>query len=158
MSQPIMYVDTSEVRPGRLEELKAAMNDLARFVQANEPHLLAYNVYFTGDGTRMRIERRAGGDYRAAVRLGLSDDEWEQPSLCAGWPHSGRAADSRGLRLHATDTDWSAGAGGRTAGTDPNASAAIDRAHHDRAATPVRAGVQTIIERSGIPRAEADQS
>jgi hypothetical protein len=51
MSQPIVYVDTSEVRPGRLEGLKAAMNDLARFVQANEPHLLAYNVYFTGDGT-----------------------------------------------------------------------------------------------------------
>jgi hypothetical protein len=94
----------------------------------------------------------------ARLLEGLSDDEWEQPSLCAGWPHSGRAADSRGLRLHATDTDWSAGAGGRTAGTDPNASAAIDRAHHDRAATPVRAGVQTIIERSGIPRAEADQS
>jgi hypothetical protein len=61
MSQPIAYVDTSEVRPGRLEELKAAMNDLARFVQANEPHLLVYNVYFTGDGTRMRIEKRAGG-------------------------------------------------------------------------------------------------
>ena len=92
----------------------------------------------------------------ARLLEGLSDDEWEQPSLCAGWPHSGRAADSHGLRLHATDTDWSAG--GRTAGTDPNASAAIDRAHHDRAATPVRAGVQTIIERSGVPRAEADQS
>ena len=42
MSQPIVYVDTSEVRPGRLEELKAAMNDLARFVQANEPQLIAY--------------------------------------------------------------------------------------------------------------------
>jgi hypothetical protein len=32
------------------------------------------------------------------------DDEWEQPSLCAGWPHSGHTVDSRGLRLHATDT------------------------------------------------------
>ena len=51
MSQPIVYVDTSEVRPGRLEELKDAMNDLARFVQANEPQLFAYNVYFTDDGT-----------------------------------------------------------------------------------------------------------
>jgi hypothetical protein len=47
---------------------------------------------------------------------------------------------------------------GQNCGTDPNASAAFDRAHNDRAATPVRAGVQTIIERSGIPRAEADQS
>jgi hypothetical protein len=55
MSQPIVYVDTSEVRPGRLEELKHAMNDLARFVQANEPQLFAYNVYFTDDGTRMSV-------------------------------------------------------------------------------------------------------
>jgi hypothetical protein len=50
MSQPIVYIDTSEVRPGRL---KAATNDLARFVQANEPQLLAYHVYFNDDGTRM---------------------------------------------------------------------------------------------------------
>ena len=55
MSQPIVYLDTSEVRPGRLEELKAAMNDLARFVQASEPRLLAYNAYFTDDGTRMSV-------------------------------------------------------------------------------------------------------
>jgi hypothetical protein len=55
MSQPIVYVDTSEVRPGRLEELKAAMNDLTRFVQANEPQLFAYNVYFNDDGTRMSV-------------------------------------------------------------------------------------------------------
>jgi hypothetical protein len=55
MSQPIVYVDTSEVRPGRLEELKAAMNDLARFVQANEPQLLAYHVYFNDDGARMTV-------------------------------------------------------------------------------------------------------
>ena len=41
MSQPIVYVDTSEVRPGRLAELKVARNDMARFVQANEPQLLA---------------------------------------------------------------------------------------------------------------------
>jgi hypothetical protein len=55
MPQHIVYIDTSEVRPGRLEELKAAMNDLARFVQANEPQLLAYNVYFSDDGTRMSV-------------------------------------------------------------------------------------------------------
>jgi len=55
MAQPIVYVDTSEVRPGRLEELKAAMDDLARFVQANEPQLLAYHVYFNDDGTRMTV-------------------------------------------------------------------------------------------------------
>ena len=55
MAQPIIYVDTSEVRPGRFDELKAAMDDLAQFVQTNEPQLLAYNVYFTADGTRMSV-------------------------------------------------------------------------------------------------------
>ena len=55
LSQPIAYLDTSEVRPGRLAELKVAMNDLERFVQANEPQLLAYDVYFSDDGTRMSV-------------------------------------------------------------------------------------------------------
>ena len=55
MSQPIVYVDTSEVRAGRLEELKAAMDDLTQFVEANEPQLLGYNVYFSDDGTRMTV-------------------------------------------------------------------------------------------------------
>lgn len=51
----IVYVDTSEVRPGRLTELKTAMDDLARFVEANEPQLLAYEVYFSDDGARMTV-------------------------------------------------------------------------------------------------------
>lgn len=55
MSQPIVYVDTSEVRAGRLEELKAAMDALTQFVEANEPQLLGYNVYFSDDGTRMTV-------------------------------------------------------------------------------------------------------
>jgi len=54
-SQPIVYVDTSEVREGRLDELKTAMDDLTEFVEANEPRLLAYNVYFSDDGSRMTV-------------------------------------------------------------------------------------------------------
>ena len=36
MTQPIVYVDTSEVRDGRLKELKAAMDDLTGFVEAKQ--------------------------------------------------------------------------------------------------------------------------
>jgi hypothetical protein len=54
-SQPIVYVDTSAVRSGRLEELKAAMDELTEFVEANEPQLLAYNVYFSDAGDRMTV-------------------------------------------------------------------------------------------------------
>lgn len=55
MSDFVVYLDTSEVRPGRLGELKAAMEELAHFVEANEPRIIAYNVYFSGDGTRMSV-------------------------------------------------------------------------------------------------------
>jgi quinol monooxygenase YgiN len=51
----IVYVDTSDVREGALEELKAGMKELVDFVEANEPRLLAYNVYFSDDGSRMTV-------------------------------------------------------------------------------------------------------
>lgn len=55
MHESIVYIDTSEVQAGKLEELKAAMEALAQFVEANEPRIIAYNVYFTPDGTRMSV-------------------------------------------------------------------------------------------------------
>ena len=55
MPDEIVYVDTSDVREGALEELKTAMKELVDFVEANEPRLIAYNVYFSDDGTRMTV-------------------------------------------------------------------------------------------------------
>ena len=55
MSDAIVYVDTAEVREGALEELEEGMKELVGFVEANEPRLLAYNVYFSDDGTRMTV-------------------------------------------------------------------------------------------------------
>jgi hypothetical protein len=55
MSGAIVYVDTSEVREGALEELKAGMKELADFVAANEPRIVAYNVYFSPDGATMTV-------------------------------------------------------------------------------------------------------
>ena len=55
MPAPIIYVDTSAIRPGRLAELKAAMAHLAAFVESHEPRLVAYHVYFDEEGTRMSV-------------------------------------------------------------------------------------------------------
>ena len=55
MSEPIVYIDTSEIREGKFEELKRAMNELVKFVEASEPGLIAYNVYLKEDGTRMTV-------------------------------------------------------------------------------------------------------
>ena len=55
MSQPLVYVDTSAVREGALEQLKHAIGELANFVEENEPQLISYNVYFSEDGTQMSV-------------------------------------------------------------------------------------------------------
>jgi hypothetical protein len=55
VSDVIVYVDISEVREGALDELKTGLKDLADFIEAKEPQLIAYNVYFSGDGTRMTV-------------------------------------------------------------------------------------------------------
>jgi hypothetical protein len=55
MSHFVVYLDTSEVRPGVLGKLKVAMGQLASFVETNEPRIIAYNVYFSGDGSRMSV-------------------------------------------------------------------------------------------------------
>ena len=55
VSEPIVYIDTSEIREGALEELKRAMNELVKFVEMNEPRLIAYNVYIKEDGTRVTV-------------------------------------------------------------------------------------------------------
>jgi hypothetical protein len=55
MTQALVYVDTSEVREGSLEQLKGAVRELAEFVEASEPQLISYNVYFSDDGSQMTV-------------------------------------------------------------------------------------------------------
>jgi quinol monooxygenase YgiN len=55
MSRPLVYVDTSEVRDGALEELRGAIDELVEFVEANEPQLIAYSVYLSDDGRQVTV-------------------------------------------------------------------------------------------------------
>jgi quinol monooxygenase YgiN len=55
MSDPIVVIDTSEIREGKLEELKTAVKELVEFVDANEADPIAYNIYFDENGTRMTV-------------------------------------------------------------------------------------------------------
>ena len=50
MAHPIVYVDTSEIREGKLEDLQIAMRDLSRFVEGNMPRLISYGFFL--DKTR----------------------------------------------------------------------------------------------------------
>jgi hypothetical protein len=53
--QPLVYIDTSEVREGAIGQLKEAIGALAGFVEENEPQLISYSVYFSEDCRRMTV-------------------------------------------------------------------------------------------------------
>ena len=53
--KPLVYVDRSEIRTGKLEELRGAIADLAAFVAANEPQIVSYAAFIDDDGEQLMI-------------------------------------------------------------------------------------------------------
>ena len=52
---PLVYVDRSEIRPGKAEELEAAAGTLARHVASSEQRALSYGIYFSADRSTMTV-------------------------------------------------------------------------------------------------------
>jgi hypothetical protein len=53
MAEPILYIDVSDIRPGRLETVQRLMTDLVSFAKAKEPQLIAYEFLINESGTMM---------------------------------------------------------------------------------------------------------
>jgi hypothetical protein len=51
----IVYVDVSDVSGGCARTAEGGHEGARDFVEAKEPRLLAYNVYFSDDGARMTV-------------------------------------------------------------------------------------------------------
>jgi hypothetical protein len=43
MSEPILYIDVSDIRPGKLGTVKELIGDLVAFAEEKEPQLVAYH-------------------------------------------------------------------------------------------------------------------
>lgn len=52
---PIVYVDTSSIREGKLSELEAAMTRLATFVESNVPRVISYAFFLDEHRSRMTV-------------------------------------------------------------------------------------------------------
>jgi hypothetical protein len=50
MSDPFAYVGTWTIKPGKTEEAKKFLSEHAAFVEANEPRLIAFQVFFSEEG------------------------------------------------------------------------------------------------------------
>lgn len=55
MPGSIVIVDTSRISPGRLGDVKAAMTELAGFVDANEPRTALYQVHLDEPGEHVTV-------------------------------------------------------------------------------------------------------
>jgi hypothetical protein len=54
-SEPIVYIDHSDIREGAIEELKAGVRRLVDFIDAREPQLIAYGFYIDEDAGKMTV-------------------------------------------------------------------------------------------------------
>jgi hypothetical protein len=45
MSDPILYIDVSDIRPGKLTIVRKLIADLVAFVDAKEPQLIVYDFF-----------------------------------------------------------------------------------------------------------------
>lgn len=53
MPAPILYIDVSSIRPGKLETIEALITDLVAFVELNEPQLIGYDFFIDEPGETM---------------------------------------------------------------------------------------------------------
>lgn len=55
MADPIIYIDHSKIRPGRLNDVKEAILRLVDFIDAREPQLLFYGFSVDEEAQRMTV-------------------------------------------------------------------------------------------------------
>jgi hypothetical protein len=55
MSGPVIYVDTSEVREGRLDDLKTGIAELVGVVARDEPRPVSYAAFLDEEERRMSV-------------------------------------------------------------------------------------------------------
>ena len=55
MTEPLVFIDISEILEGKIEDLRGRIKDLASFVEENEPRTIAYSFYFDKDATKMTV-------------------------------------------------------------------------------------------------------
>jgi hypothetical protein len=55
MTELLIAVDSSEIREGKLDAVKAGLAELAEFVEANEPEVIAYSIYLDEEAGRMTV-------------------------------------------------------------------------------------------------------
>jgi len=54
-SEPIVYIDHSDIRDGAIADLKAGIERLVAFIDVREPRLIAYGFYLDEEASKMTV-------------------------------------------------------------------------------------------------------
>ena len=52
MSEPFVFITTSKIKEGKLDEYRAFTRKSVEIIHANEPRLIAFSTYINEDGTK----------------------------------------------------------------------------------------------------------
>jgi hypothetical protein len=55
MTGPFIFIATNRLKPGALDAERARVPNLAGFIEASEPRLIAFNEYASEDGTEVAV-------------------------------------------------------------------------------------------------------
>lgn len=55
MAEPFIHVGTYMIQRGKTEEARKRIAELVDFVETNEPRMIAFNVYFDEEGSKLTV-------------------------------------------------------------------------------------------------------
>jgi quinol monooxygenase YgiN len=55
MSGPFIYVGTTTIKPGKLEEARKNLAGVVDFVETNEPRMIAFHAFLDEEGSKLTI-------------------------------------------------------------------------------------------------------
>ena len=55
MAEAIVYIDRSEIRPGKVEDVRRAVGGLVEFIRTREPQLISYAFYIDEAASSMSV-------------------------------------------------------------------------------------------------------
>ncbi|HUS23028.1 MAG TPA: hypothetical protein VMZ66_13570 [Aeromicrobium sp.] len=74
----IVYIDHSDIHRGRIDDLKAGVNELVNVMGDLEPQLMAYGFHFDDDAGRMTVTAVHPDSASLELHLGLGREKFRE--------------------------------------------------------------------------------
>ena len=55
MGGPFIYVGTTSIKPGKLEEARKRLTEVVDFIETNHPRMIAFHLFLDEEGTKLTI-------------------------------------------------------------------------------------------------------